>query len=90
MKGKKDNLKNKKAPKVSSADFPPYKEDNIWIPIPKIDDDMITDDKAPSYTFKPNRQTMHMLIKRAVEVDFLEELFCETIDGYKRMKTLRE
>jgi hypothetical protein len=72
----------------SSAEFVPYKEGDIYVPIPKIDEAMIQSDKAPSYTFKPNRLTMHMLIKRAVDVNYVEELFCETVDGYKRMKSI--
>lgn len=82
-------MKNKKGGKgPSSAEFVPYKEGDIYVPIPKIDEAMIHSDKAPSYTFKPNRMTMHMLIKRAVDVSFVEELFCETVDGYKRMKSI--
>ena len=41
----------------------------------KIDESIIYSDKPPVYTYKPNRETMHMLIKRAADVQDVYELF---------------
>mmetsp|Transcript_2539 Transcript_2539/g.2387 ORF Transcript_2539/g.2387 Transcript_2539/m.2387 type:complete len:97 (-) Transcript_2539:19-309(-) len=62
-------------------------EDERYIPLGKIDPATLMSDKPPVYTYKPNRQTMHMLIKKAASIDDIFELFCENIDGYKRMDT---
>lgn len=66
-----------------------YKDDELYIPLEKIDENVVYQDQAPVYTFKPNRETMHMLIKRAVNVTDVYELFCESVDGFKRMSTIR-
>jgi hypothetical protein len=61
----------------------------MYIPLEKIQNLFSNSEKAPVYTYMPNRETMHMLIKRAASVNNVYELFCESFDGYKRMMTMK-
>ncbi|CAI2373487.1 unnamed protein product [Moneuplotes crassus] len=85
---RKDMNKIKKNGKMNpNPESNAVQEDERYIPLGKIDPATLMSDKPPVYTYKPNRQTMHMLIKKAASIDDIFELFCENIDGYKRMDT---
>jgi len=51
------------------------KDIDQYVPLGKIDESIINSHRAPVYTYKPNRVTMHMLIKRAANVNDTFELF---------------
>ena len=58
---------------------------DFYVPIEKIEESVLVSEKGPTHTFKPNRETMHMMIKKAISVKHIETLFCENFDGYKRL-----
>lgn len=62
-----------------------HKGNDYYCPLDKVDESVFTSDKNPTYTFKPNRETMHMMIKKATLVKTVHALFCENYDGYKKM-----
>ena len=80
----------KKPSKIPAGlDFAQQKEGDYNSPFEKLDEQVVNKNKGLVYTFKPSRETMHMLIKRATNVADAYELFCESVDGFKRMQTIK-
>lgn len=48
---------------------------DFYVPLDKIDENIFRIDTPPKFTFLPNRETMHMMIKKATMVKNAYELF---------------
>lgn len=63
--------KTKEAPKgkkgatkpTANIDILHNRGEDFYVPLDKIDESVFTDEAAPNFTYLPNRETMHMMIK---------------------------
>jgi len=86
IKKKQEQPKPKKQEKSSIGTENLFNKGNrFYVPLDKTDESVFTSDRVPTYNFKPNRETMHMMIKKAAMVKSIHELFCEEYDGYKKL-----
>ena len=66
LKNKRDLFKKNKAVRgsiVSEVLF--NKGTDFYVPLDKIDEGIFVSNETPKFTFLPNRETMHMMIKKA-------------------------
>ena len=51
------------------------KGSDFYVPLDKIDESIFTSNDNPKFTFLPNRETMHMMIKKATIIRSIHELY---------------